>query len=245
MKSPPYQQPAIAALAERQMRQWALSDEVARRTMRLDEPHRPGQAVHPCICISRQAGADGEQIAQLVAETLQWPLLDKSLLDQVAAEHGLPRPVLEQLDETDPHWLFNAFGPLLNRKLVTHQKYLCCLGRVIRKVVSERSAVIVGRGAQYLLPRDCRLAVRIVAPTGYRVRRLVEENNISPRKAMRILRRLDAERWSFVWQFFSADINDPAGYDLVINSAAFGSEKAAECIVDQYRRWNSSRSGSG
>ncbi len=241
MKAPTHQQPAIAALAERQMRQWALCDEVAQRTLRVDRPHPCPDTLHPCICISRQAGADGEEIAEKVAAKLRWPLLDKNLLDQVAEHHGLPRPVLERVDETNPHWLFNVFGPLLDRELVTHQKYLCCLARVIRRVAAEQSAVIVGRGAQYLLGPECSLAVRIVAPNGYRVRRLAESQKVSPRKAMRILRQLDAERWSFVWQFFSRDINDPAGYDLVINSAFVDAELAAECVVDFFHRWAEQR----
>lgn len=248
MKSPPYhyhQHPTIAAMAERRMREWAFCDETAQRTMRLDQPHPCPAAVHPCICISRQAGAGGEQIAQKVAATLGWSLLDRSLLDQVAQQHGVPRPALEWVDETNPHWLFNAFGPLFDRKLVTHQKYLCYLARVLRKVTAEHSAVIVGRGAQYLLNPDCRFAVRVVAPNGYRVHRLAEAHRISPRRAMRMLRQLDTERWSFVWQLFSCDINDPAGYDLVVNSAYIGVDAAAECVVGCCRRWLEQREHRG
>ena len=58
----------------------------------------------------------------------------------------------------------------MDSKLVPHEKFAAFLGRVVHAAAQHGGAVFVGRGAQFLLPREKALAVRIVAPEKCRVR---------------------------------------------------------------------------
>ena len=42
------------------------------------------------VTISREYGAGGSEVAQRVAKALGWRLVDNEVIDQVAAEAGLP-----------------------------------------------------------------------------------------------------------------------------------------------------------
>src|SRR5687768_13994114 len=69
---------------------------------------RPGGKREPAITISRQTGAGGMPIAEHLAEYLQshgpktqrpWTVFDKNLVDQVLADHKLPRELARYMPE--------------------------------------------------------------------------------------------------------------------------------------------------
>jgi len=91
--------------------------------------------------------------------------------------------------------------------------------------------VIVGRGANFLLPRQEILAVRIIAPLKVRAYRLAEKMGVSVRTARRAARDLDNRRFKFVRTMYRANVADPHHCDLVLDSESLGVTIAAELIV--------------
>ncbi len=90
----------------------------------------------------------------------------------------------------------------------------------------------MGRGAQYLLPREQTIAVRLVAPESYRLERVQQRQGFATRgEARRWVRSTDAGRRDFVHRHFHHDITDPHGQDLVINVERVGTVGAAGQIV--------------
>ena len=168
------EEPRIVAAAERQMRNWELTEELAKRAAQRGQPERGVQQAIRFVTISREAGAGGAEIAQLVGRKLGWEVFDRSLLDQIAERYHLPRAMLELVDETKASWAYDVFGTFLDRKLVSHDRYLIRLVRTVRMVAHRGPGVFVGRGVQFCLPRPLCLAVRIIASETYRARRLME-----------------------------------------------------------------------
>ena len=70
MKDQTREEPKIVAAAERQMRAWALTEETGDRTARDRLAERLSGSIGPCVTISREAGANGEHIAELVGGKL-------------------------------------------------------------------------------------------------------------------------------------------------------------------------------
>ena len=98
------------------------------------------------------------------------------------------------------------------------------------------SAVFLGRGAQFFLPRDRGLAVRIGAPLERRIRWVAQQQQIEYRQAAQMVEQSDRERRDFVQHYFHRDTTDLHLYDLAINLDRVRQEDAVDLIADQYRR---------
>lgn len=64
------------------------------------------------------------------------------------------------------------FGTFSDRRIISHERYLVRLNRVVMAAVRRGNVVIVGR-VEFPLPRDGGLAVRIVASEKYRVEQMM------------------------------------------------------------------------
>ncbi len=236
MKSPIQQDPRLAAFLERKMRSWGQVQETAGHTAGSQEfGLLPGQAV-AYVAISREAGADGANVARLVGEHLGWQVYDKNLVDQIAQRYKEPRFMLDLVDETESNWVYDVFGTWMDRHIIPHEKYAVQVRRSIQGLARAGSAVFVGRGAQFILPRAKTLAVRIVAPEAFRAQAIGQQRNISLKEALGWIHRTDRGRREYIQRFFHHDINDPHLYDLVVNVAQLGPAGAAEQIVQAVRR---------
>lgn len=235
MKEQTREQPSILAAAERQMQAWSLTQEISERMIRGDRGHLLPKHFGQFITISREAGAEGEQIARLVGTELGWEVLDKSLVDQVAERYRLSREMLNLVDETEANWVYDLLGQWLDPKVVPHEKYFVFLTRVIIAAARRGNVVVVGRGANFLLPREGGLAVRIVASEKCRIEKLMLRHEIDAAQAHRMMQELDRGRADFAQKFFHRDIADPHLYDLVINVDRLGPEGAARQIATAYR----------
>jgi hypothetical protein len=223
--------PKMVAAAERQMRNWVLGEQVANRKTEDSLPGRGAQQAVRYISISREAGARGGEIAQLVGKELGWEVLDKTLLDVIADRYQLCRAMLELVDETKVNWAHDVLGTFLDSHIIPHEKYLVHLARIVRLAGRQGNVVIVGRGAHFLLPRAQGLAVRVVASEKYRAQQLMERLGCDAAKARRMMIEIDRGRAEFVQRFFHHNIGDPCLYDLVVNVEQLGVTAATALIV--------------
>lgn len=231
MRDQSWVEPKTSAAAERKMQAFARTQQIADRTTRVDRPETSRGEVAAFVALSREAGACGSSVAEVLGRKLGWDVLDKDVLDQLADRYQLSRPVLEAVDETTISWAYNIFGTWLDREIISHQKYLTRLTRIFLTAAKRGHAVFVGRGAQFLLPREKGFAVRLVASEAFRIRRLMERHELGASKARQFMNQLDRGRREFVRHFFHQDVDDPHIYDLTINVERFGIEATADLIV--------------
>jgi cytidylate kinase len=199
------------------------------------QPSAPQSTKLLTIAISRQAGARGPEIARAVGARLGWTVYDHELLTHIAEEKGLHARLLEHLDERRVSWLEEMMasfstgpGPLEG----TYLKHLLGLFTLLGKT---GHCVIVGRGAAHVLAAETTLRVRLVAPHAVRVAHTQKRLNLTKAEAERWVDKTDAERSRFVKRLFHADISDPLGYDLVLNSGRYNTDDCAAIIVEAAR----------
>lgn len=236
MKETTREDPRILAAAERRMQQWAMTEEIAHRTIQAHGPHRAHPALGPYISISREVGAGGSALGAMLGEKLGWDVMDKNILDQMAQRYHLSKSMLEMVDETSYNWAFDILGTWVDPTLISHEKYIVRLARVILSRARQGNVIFVGRGAQFLLPRDHGLTVRIIADEKYRLARIMKRGNLDETAARRLMEEVDRGRNELVQQFFHRDLNDPHLYDLVIRVDRVGLEAAADLIIATYGR---------
>ncbi len=222
--------------AERQMRLWALDMQTKQRLVDEDAHVTVPQLIQPYIAISRECGVNAPNLAQSVATKCGWQLMDRELLDHLAEHEHLSRLALEFVDERTVSWFHEMFGKWLERQLVSQAEYVSRLGRLVLLAAQHESSVFVGRGIQFMLPRNLGLAVRLIAPLKQRVDHVMEHHSCSRCEAEQLMADTDNNRAQFVRRYFQQDIADPHLYDLVLNLGHVSREEAVSLIATQAER---------
>lgn len=201
------------------------------------------------VTISRQYGAGGSSIAARVADRLGWTVVDNDLIDRVAARAGLSREEVAGREERAPGFVERvvlalgassaeiltpetaaALKPMDEPRLVEVTE------RVVREIAATGRVVLVGRAAVAVLARvPDALHIRVVAPKAVRIRETMERLHLDAREAERTVDATDAARTRFHRDYYARDWTDPAGYHIVVNSAALGYDGAATVILDRVR----------
>jgi len=226
----------LTVAAQRRLERWLLSPELQSHMLRAEDVQNKTTETGLYVAISREAGSGGTEIAHEVGRQLGWDVLDKELLDFMAERYKLPRDMLDVVDEARANWFHDVLGVFLDAQVVSQDRYVAHLERIVHLAALHGNVVFVGRAAQYMLPRHCGLAVRIVAPRQRRVDNLTSRHVIDRSKAVQLLDDLDSARVEFCRRHFHRNPLDPLEYDLVINTARMSVETAAEMIVVAFGR---------
>ncbi|MCC6491825.1 MAG: cytidylate kinase-like family protein [Pirellulales bacterium] len=212
------------------MRTWALALELTPPPEPPDKTQLQ-QLFKPYLALSREAGVDAAYITHSVAERLNWKVLDREVVDYIAEQHRWSRVSVESVDERKASWFHDTLGKWLDSKLVSQVEYVRGLGRIVALAAQRGNVVFVGRGAQFLLPKERGLTVRLIAPRKARIHAIVQDEKCDERQAELLLDETDRGRSDFVRRYFHRDIADPAVYDLVLNLERLTKDDAAELIV--------------
>lgn len=209
------------------MRRWRLAEQ---RRRAQEGPPRPP----PVITVSREFGAQGAAIGEAVARKLGFSFWDREIVHAIAERSGAPERLVESLDEHSRGHLDDLITGALSGFRSTEYAYVRQLYRVLRTIHEHGAAVIIGRGAQYVLEDvDC-LRVRVICPLAERVAAYAKREGLSQEQADAKVRQVERDRRTFVRQAFDRDVTDENAYDLVLNRAGFSIDSAAEVVISAY-----------
>ncbi|MBA3627171.1 MAG: cytidylate kinase-like family protein [Chloroflexi bacterium] len=207
----------------------------------------------PIITISRQFGALGKPIGLALAERFEAEFVDRGIVAAVAARSGIPESEAEGYDERLPSLWQRiaaalatsspeiAMPPLpsdVSLGTAIHERLPAITRAVIVEAAESGNAVILGRGAAFILKRrpDV-LHVQLHAPLEARVRYLmtrVEEMPIDAKPDEASLRDLcesfDRARTNYIRRLFGRDWLDATCYDLALDTGRFGLTASVDLI---------------
>jgi cytidylate kinase len=185
------------------------------------------------VTISRVPGSSGDILARALAERLQYRLVDRRELVQLAETVGGADVAWErspELRERSP-----SFWERLNEE---RRRYASVLRRVTTHLAEQDRVVIVGLGAgQMLRGLGNVLRVQVVAPMEVRLERVMERGfddiagPLSRERARDLIRQRDRESTGYMRYLFNIDWMDPQYWDLVINTGRFEVPQAVEVIA--------------
>lgn len=197
--------------------------------------HKVKHVYHPDIVINREPGSGGRLVAKKLAKKLSWQLLDESLMDQLAEELGIPIKEFKGVDEHDRSWLSDTLHSIFNPNYVSDVRYITHLKKVIAHAAKQNDLVIVGRGANHILPQDKCLNVRITASFNTRVDNTLKyESKKTRQEAMDWVRLVEERRRRFIRQYFGINPYNPWFYDLVISTDHLSLDQAVDLIIQAY-----------
>ena len=180
--------PAISRLVERQMRNWELA-----RQQKLESDQPVKTRVEDFVCVSRQIGTMGREVARGLGEKLGWPVFDREILDAMAGDDIVRRQVYESMDQRELTWWEETLRALMQGEFVRND-YFKRLTETVLSLSCQGNCVFLGRGADLLLPNDLGFRLRLVAPRDQRVVRIAEINDLTQSEAQQRIDRLESEQ---------------------------------------------------
>lgn len=183
------------------------------------------------ITLSREPGSGGRLVAAGIAEALHYDMFHQEVLHEMAKSADVNRRLMETLDEKGLSVLDEWIASLVDSRHLWPDRYLQHLMRVVGAIGEHGRAVLVGRGANFILPPETRFRVRVISPRTDRIKHVAREYGVSEETARRRVLKTESERKAFIRKYFHADIADPANYDLLINTAAVGIDAAVRAVI--------------
>ena len=187
------------------------------------------------VTLSREPGSGGRIVATRLAEKLDIDIFHQEVINEIAKRADVSNKLVETLDERGLSTLEDWISSLVHERHLWPDRYMQHLMKVVGTIGKHGHAVIVGRGANFILPPEKRFSVRIVAPQAWRIKNVSRNFDISQEDAKRRVMRTESDRRAFIRKYFNADIADPTNYDLVINAATLNVDDAAEVISTALR----------
>lgn len=176
------------------------------------------------VTISRELGSNGARVAEGVAAELGFDLVDKNTLNRVFRQYGLghftslydSKPRLRDFFDTDARLTLDLYAQLL------------------RAFAQAGNVVLLGRGGFAVLGElDDVVDVRVTAPLPTRIERVTaRRKGRTTAEAEARIAKEDRVRERFVKVFFGRSWNDPAGFDLVVDTETLSVDDAVAQVVE-------------
>ncbi len=185
----------------------------------------------PVITISSEPGSGGRIIAQGLTKRLGIDLFDRDIVKEIAESAHISGVVIETMEKDRLSGIKDFISSLVNDRYLWPGVYLDHLMKVVAAIASHGNAIIVGRGANFLIPADDRLSVRVIAPLEVRVKNVAKEFGVTREEAKRRVINRENRRSAFIRQSFNADVADPGNYDLVVNTQKLDIDAALGAVI--------------
>ena len=191
-------------------------------------------APYKVIVIGRQYGSGGHDIGKSLAGKLGFAFYDNEIIQMTAGSTGYtPKFVQEHEENITNSFLYDLVSQMYiysDTREAPRDAIFESEGEVIRSLADQGNCVILGRCADYFLRdrHDC-LKVYLHAPEDYRVKRIMDTEDLSEEDARRKVHRMDRRR-SDNYHYYTRRIWGHSGnYDLTIDTG-IGAEAVEEII---------------
>ncbi len=162
------------------------------------------------ITISRGSFSGGKMLAECLSKTLGYRCVDREVIVERAAAHGVSQEELRDALQKPPTFL----------ERIQHKKYLylVLIQAALIEEVRTGSAVYHGNAGHLLLKGGPHIVrVRIVAPMEIRANLAQERLKLSRAEALDYIEKMDQDRRKWTQYLYGVDWSDPSNYDIVLN----------------------------
>jgi cytidylate kinase len=182
------------------------------------------------ICIDYEYGSKGKEIAEILAEKLEYKLYDKEQFMKIARQRGDLERVKDFYEERPINSLLYAIA----MNYANYQKEIYPF-TMIEEIAAERPCVILGRCASYVMRKDKEaISIFIHACMEDKVSYLMQEEKLSAFQAKEKILERQEQQSAFFKEYTGLEWGNAKNYHLAITTEELSCEKAAEIII-QYK----------
>lgn len=192
------------------------------------------------ICVGRQFGSGGKEVAMALGRKLGVPVYDNELISKAAEESGFSKDLFARSDEKRGFFTasnFFTYGRFsAGESYVQGNNIFQIQSEVIRDIAQKGSAIFIGRCSDYILRDMDTLSVFITAPMEDRIRRVASRRGISESEASSLIPKEDRTRETYYNYYTFGNWGMAGNYDLCIDSQLLGTEGTADMIIETAKR---------
>ena len=185
----------------------------------------------PVITLCMEPGSGGCFIAEQLAKRLGFDFFHRDMVHKIAESARISTTIVDSLEKERLSGVQDFIASLIQEQYIHPSIYLNHLMKVVGTIGKHGRSVIVGRGANFIIPPEDRFAVRVIAPLELRIENVAQRFGVSTDIAKRRVLIRENRRGAFIRQSFNADIDEPENYNMVINTAHISVETAAEAVI--------------
>jgi Cytidylate kinase-like family len=193
--------------------------------------------------VEREYGSQGAEFAHRLAERLQWKLIDRCLIDEIAQKAGVSKSMAEQCDERLDPWYYRMgkgfWHGSVDRmpappkgQVFDSERMVEFVRHYLKQVATDGHCVIVGRGAACALAGTPGVFNIFVYASMTRKIRWFEQNFPEHTGDARAeLEATDSRREAYVRRYYDRDWADRRLYHMMINSC-MGCDAMMDAVLD-------------
>ena len=162
------------------------------------------------ITISRGSFSGGKMLAECLSRSLDYRCVDREVIVERAAAHGVSQEELRDALQKPPTFL----------ERIRHKKYLylVLIQAALIEEVRTGKAVYHGNAGHLLLRGGPHiLRVRIIAPLELRLKMAQDRLKLSRAEAFDYIARMDQDRRKWTQYLYGVDWGEASNYDIVLN----------------------------
>ncbi len=181
------------------------------------------------ITISRGSYSRGKEIAQKLSQKLGYECISREILLKASKDFDIPEVKLLHSIQDVP----SIFDHLKDGK----RKYTAFIREAFLEYIQKDNIVYHGFAGHFFareIPNI--LKVRIIANIDYRIKVVMERENISEEKARKLIYSLDVERRKWSMYLYGIDTNSTELYDLVLQIDSLSVDDAVDFLYEIAKR---------
>lgn len=194
------------------------------------------------ITISRQFGAGGKTLGEMLAAKLGYSFIDNEIIQMVATKAKVSTEWVESVEKEAGGKFQKFISGLVPKTLVERvldeergyideEIYVDLLHKIIAKIADEDRVLILGRGGQYILKdRQDSYHILLIAEKEDRVSFMEEKYKLSPSQAVRVIEGDERRRANLYRKFGKKNYDHPSHYHLVLNMSKLDFETACKIV---------------
>lgn len=218
---------SIEGLVDRQIRRWEAAVKA--------QKERPPQSPPPCVAFSRLPHAGGAELARRVADRIDYGFFGREILVEIERNQGVRQELLAGLDERVRTRIERFVLDAFRKNVFQESDFLRHLVQTIHAFGERGMAVLLGRGASFILPVERTLRVLVVASDDFRRARLARARGLSEARAREVLAQDDRDREEFLRLHFQSEPTDARHYDLAVNTGTVSMDAAESMVMTALR----------
>ena len=197
------------------------------------------------ICVGRQLGSGGCEIARMLAKEFNCNFYDNELINMAAERSGFSPKIFETQDESHGllKSLLGGFSGRLGRigdsyynSAISQESLFQIQSEAIFKAAKTENCVFVGRCADYILRKHDRLfSVFITASDEDRRNVVAERLGCDADVEAKYIEKKERQRSAYYNYYTSKQWGAAESYDMCINSSILGLERTAQLIAQVIR----------
>ena len=199
---------------------------------------------HIIICVGRQLGSGGHDIARMLAADFNAKYYDQELLNLAAKESGFSEKFFEANDEQ--RGIFRSLFHLhashvsdnnLYQNNFSQESLFKFQSDAIEKAANEGSCVFVGRCADYVLRnRDNVVNIFISASKRFRIEQIMAKQHLDFSAARKFMQQCEGKRAAYYNYYTGKKWGAAESYDLCIDASILGLQATEKLIADFIRK---------